>query len=307
MKWSSSRLAIGSIFTFIAALSACTPTNKVKPGAPVLVAFTAVAPDGTAVDPSMPAPPLSSIHARFDRILDPDLLEAVDSDGGIVPKGGVATVSWTGGPIEAATVYNPNGHYKLSLIPAAFFGVPYGVGPSVTVIPATGLPSAATVTVTLDPNKVRSHDGTTPFVVGQDLEGNDVVSPAVFHTAPLAVSTDAPLPPPPDGGADDGGAPPEPAPPVAADFILHLTFNNFTPDSNRAGIQVTVTVGGAPVAGLTPVLAHDAPTAAGWTVSPPASGWPAGAVVTVTVAATVTDLFLIPLGAAATTTFTVAP
>src|SRR5688500_17054774 len=116
MKWSSSSLAIGSAFTFIAALSGCTPTNKVKPGAPVLMVFTPVGPDGVAADPTMPVPPLAFIYALFDRILDPDALEAIDSDGGIKPHAGVAAVDWTGGAIDITTVYTPNGHHKLNLI-----------------------------------------------------------------------------------------------------------------------------------------------------------------------------------------------
>jgi hypothetical protein len=44
-----------------------------------------------------------------------------------------------------------------------------------------------------------------------------------------------------------------------------------------------------------------------WTVAPGPAGWPAGASVTVTVAATMTDALGMPLPAATSAAFTVAP
>ncbi|MBC8132207.1 MAG: hypothetical protein H7X95_04435 [Deltaproteobacteria bacterium] len=328
MKRSSLTPTVGSIFALFALTCGCAPNTKVPAGAPLLVQFAVVTPAGVAADlvteggAPIAAPPLSYFFALFDRILDPTALENLDADGGLTSKAGVASIEWSGpDAIAANTLYIPNGDQKFTLIPK-LFGAPFGIGPSITVMPSfqlpsdeavMALPSGTTITVTLDPTKVRSHDQLSTFKAAPG-----VPSPLVFETEPFGFTTDAPVGEFPEAGvADDGGAdggdtgdagPTRgPPPPVAADFVLHVAFNNLTTDATGAAIQVAATVGGIPVAGLVPVVARDPMSLATWTVSPPAAGWPAGALVTVTVGAAAADVFQIALGAAVPVTFTVMP
>ena len=333
MKWSSHSLIFGSLFgsvigptlgrwlcagfmcaggLLLTAGSGCTPSNSVTPGAPVLLAFSVVTPAGTAAElvsdggAPVPASPASYFYTLFDRILDPGLLEDINADSGVItPNLGVATVEWSGGSIPVTTLYWPNGHHKWTLVPAAF-GLPFNVGPSVVINPVIGLPSATRVTVTLNPEKVRSHDRKNAFVAAAD-----VPSPLVFETEALQVTFDTPAPVPADaavdGGDADGGAPQLVTPDVATGFVLHATFNNVMTDAIPDVTQVVVTVAGVPVVGFVPVVARDASKSYVWSISPPASGWPARAVVTVTVGAGAADHFGGTLGTSATATFTVAP
>ncbi|MEO5770187.1 MAG: hypothetical protein ABIS92_17660 [Polyangia bacterium] len=307
MKRLSRNLMTGSIFTLpaltlLAGVIGCDPTNRVTPGAPALVAFSVVTPAGEAAELVTEAgpqsvPPLSHFFALFDRILDPTGVEVVDSDGGLTAKEGVADVRWTGGAIESTSFYIPNGHHKLTFIPAAF-GLPFNVGPSLTITPASGLPSGATVTVKLNAEKVRSHDQLHSFVpdVG-------VPYPLTFQTEPLQVTTDEPQP---VAKGVVGPVPPGQSPPVTADFVLHVTFNNHTAPITMDAIQAVVTVAGVPVPGFRPLTAQDPMNPAVWMVSPPNSGWPAGAAVMVTIGTTAMDNFRVALAAPATASFTVA-
>jgi hypothetical protein len=305
----------------------------VKSGAPVMVTFSVVDPNGSEValvtdaGTTTPVPPLSSFYALFDRILDPTPLEEVDADGGITPKEGVAKVAWSGGSIPVTTLYIPNGDQQFTLLPAAF-GVPYNNGPSLTIKSAMGLPSGSSVTVALEPSKVRSHDQTTPFVVGQG-----VMMMLAFETEPLTATVAVPAPAVPeapdggtdDSGTDDGGTNDASSDDAGAgdggnqgdgaaggalssapgDTVVNVSFNNITSDATADAIVVTATLAGAPLAGLSPSKARDAMNPAGWTVSPPPDGWPPGAVVTVTVTTDAADTFMQTLAAPVSAMFTV--
>lgn len=309
-RWPRS-LTIGAISTLIALDFGCSSSNKVTPGAPVLVAFSVATPDGQVAETVNDAGAPVAISARgyffalFDRILDPTTLEVLDPDAGLVAKEGVATVEWSGGVIPSQTVYIPNGHHFFTLLPA-LAGIPFGRGPSITITPlGAGLPSGSAITVTLNPLSVRSHDQTTPFVAAAD-----VMSPLIVQTAPLSAEIVVPVPPPvdagDDAGADDAGVGPG-AGGVAPDSVAQVVFSAVTSDGTAAAIQVTATVAGVPVVGLAPVVERDAAAPTGWTVSPPAAGWPAGSVVTVTVGPPAADTFGMPLETAVTQSFTVAP
>lgn len=327
MKRSSRTLTIGSIFVGLAVASGCTPSNKVTPGAPRLVSFTVFDPTGAPVPLVTEAgatmvPPLSTFVAVFDRLLDPTPLVDVDA-GVLTAKEGVAIVGTDSGPLAGVdTLYIPNGDHKFTLI--------YPPGPSITVSTATGLPSGSPVTVSLDPTKVRSKDQTKAFVVADA----GIEATLMFDTEPLsAVVTAPPLEVPmPDGGVDandgdagadagadagtDAGAVTPPGPPLVDSMAtLKVTFNNFTTPGTAAAITVSATV-----AGVTTVLMSDvAPDTSGpvagpptmlnavnWLVPPPATGWPVGATLTVTVGTGVTDTHQKPLGAAVVETFMVA-
>jgi hypothetical protein len=246
-------------------------------------------------------PPLSTFHAVFDRLLDPTVIEEL-KDAGPVGAAGVAVIDWSGRPVANTGKYTPNGDAKFTLI--------YPPGPSVDVTPDEGLPSDSMLTVSLNPEHVRSHDQTMPFKTD-----DEVVDTLTFTTEALAVTIAVPEPVAADGGTDDdggadGGAAPGVAPSVASDFAVPITFNNQTAPATVNAISVTATVGGVPVAVPAKEVAavQDSMNAALWTVPPPKSGgWPAGAVVTVTVNTTAADKFEKTLGAAVTATFTVEP
>lgn len=302
-------LGLGFALWVGVAAAGCTPSNKVKPGEPVMVSFGVVGPDGAPVELETeagrnPAPPLSKFFAVFDRLLDPAGIETL-VDGSAEPNNGVATVTADGAEVASTVLYVPNGDAEFTLV--------YPPGPSITITPKMGLPSGAMVTVSLSADHVRSHDRTKPFKAG-----DNVPETLSFETEALAATIDVPQPPEgggatdPDAGADadggvaaDGGAGPAPAPPVDPTFVANVTFNNNTADDTGATISASATVGGVAVAALGAVVARAPDSANVWTVSPPADGWPAGAVVTVTVGASAADLFGKTLGTAVTATFTV--
>jgi hypothetical protein len=279
-----------------------------------MLSFSVIDPSGAAIELVSDAgnatvPPLSHFVAEFDRLLDPTALEALDGDGGVTPRAGVGIIAWSGGSVDSNALYTPNGHHIFTLL--------YPKGPSIAIAPTLGLPSGSMVTASLDPNKVRSHDQTTPFTPAAGIAAT-----LTFQTDPLTATVVVPPPEPSDaggvddagaddggadGGGSDGGPPPDVAPPVDPDFIVHISFNNLTADSTAAQIQVSATLAGQPIANLGATVARDDMDPAGWMVTPPASGWPAGATVTVTVGAAAADNFARTLGTAATGTFTVKP
>ena len=307
MKRLFGSLALGSGFVLVSAISGCTPDNTVKPGPPELLAFSVRGPDGNPVaittaddgGASDPIAPLSAFVAVFDRLLDPTTLETIDPDGGAISeKDGIGVVESGDTPVPSTTLYVPNGD--------AFFTLIYPKGPSVIITPTRGLPSSSPVTVTLETGKLRSHDQKSSVVLG---DGG--MSTLTFETQPLSVTVSVPAPVPPDGGADadDGGAGDGGGmsnwvtPPVAPDFDVSISFNNFTDkDATEAAIKVTVNT--VPVAAT---VEPDPSTPGAWTAKHPDGGWPAGAVVTVTVGADAADQFHKTLGTATSATFTVKP
>lgn len=303
MKRPFSRLGPGFALWMGIAAAGCSPSNKVKSGPPELVSFGAVGPDGpvelVTEAGENPVPPLAMFVAVFDRLLDASAIETIDDDGGISGNQGVALIESEGMPIDSTVVYVPNGDPVFTLF--------YPPGPSITITTVNGLPSASTVTVALNPDHVRSHDKTQPFRAADG--GMETLS---FMTEPLGAAIDVPAPVPVDGGTEadggaDGGTGETITPPVDPDFVVNIAFNNQTADTTEATIAAAATVAGVPVANLGATVARAMDSQSAWTVSPPMTGWPAGATVTVTVGAAAADKFGKTLGAPATATFTVKP
>jgi hypothetical protein len=290
-----------------ATLIGCEPSNTVPAGAPIMLSFGPLDPDGKPLvlldekGVTLPTPALVPFRALFDRLLDPTTLE--DTAGH--PKAGLATaqsaVAVAGIPVT--TNFVPNGDSKNAvLLPP---------GPSITVSPICGLPSGAAVTVTLDLQKVRSHDQTTLAIAAADA--TPVLS---FMTEPLAVATDLP-----EAMTDMTTGLPVP-PEVDAGQTVNLIFNNRTPGdvpdpacaallSTKGHIHVAATIAGHPVGDLDAVVAPDPMDPTKWMVSPPgttpdaAGNWPPGADIKISVDATATDLFAQPLGTEASASFKV--
>lgn len=312
MNWSSRRsrgglaraaLALVGLLAVASVVPACTPSNKVASGNPLMLSFAIVDPSGAAVDLApesgqIVVPPLSHFLALFDRLLDPTSLAEIDGEvmeqlgtrTQITSKGGVAVVESSNVSIPADTLYVPNGDARFD----GAYSLVFPPGPSITITPTAGLPSGSMVSATLDPTRVRSHDQQTSFQAAGGV--NMTLS---FQTEPLSASVDVPTAP----TDDDGGT--GPVPPAASDYVAHVTFNNLTADSTMNAITVTETTGGAAFAGA--VVARDDASPGGWTVSPPTGGWPAGAALTITVGAAAADNFMKTLGTAVTASFTVAP
>jgi hypothetical protein len=287
--------------------AACTPSNSVKSGAPVILSFGAVAADGTAMSltteagVAAPASPLAHFVAIFDRLVDGDSLE--DADGG-VPKAGLAAGDYgsLATPLPVTTIYAPNGD-------STFFGYLLQ-GPSLTVSPVCGLPSGASVQIALDVTKLRSHDRSTVATLGEG-----VTSTLTLTTDALSVAIEIPDPdePDPDTGLPGGNDP---------QTVVDVKFNDATPGatplpgcaalpSTATYIHVSATLAGVPVLPFEAVVAQVEGDPAHWTVSPPGTtadatgSWPAGALVTVTIDAAATDNFAMPLPSPKTASFMV--
>jgi hypothetical protein len=289
--------------------SACEPSNKIPEGPPLVTEVLAFDPTAgpeilNGLVPILtdgPVYPLSPVVIIFDRLLDATALVDLDPDGGpeTKPKMGIATIDSTpGGALEAEAAYTPNGHHRLALFQ------PKGPNLRVIVASGAGLPAAATVTVSLRAMAVRSHDRNNTFIVqppsvdggawgGQTDAGagGELVPVVTFQTQPIMASFTVPPADPMAAGA----MPTEPA---------KVTFNVTTGDDAGTHIQATATVAGAPVA-VTATVARDEMDPLSWNVSPPTAGWPAGATVTITVDAGLTDTYGVMMGAAANATFVV--
>lgn len=307
------RSCLGKSLSFVCAIAlgtacvGCTPSNTVKPGAPVLMSFGVVDTSGSPVETTgdagaAPVPPLVHFVATFDRLLDPTTLE--DTAG--MAKAGVAfgqsDVANTA--INVTTTYVPNGDSKFFLL--------LPPGPSLTVAPTCGLPTAASVQVRLDLEKLRSHDQSAVTVPAPG-----VTSTLMFQTKPLEVSTDIPAPPDP---IPVGG--PLLVATAMADFVVNVSFTAFTPGpsapsdcaalpSTLSHIHVSGTLAGVPVAVIDAVVAQDPMDPTHWTVSPPGTtadapgAWPVGVLITVTIDANATDTFGKSLGSETSASFMV--
>jgi hypothetical protein len=169
---------VASFLAVALAGGGCYSQPRVPAGAPRLLGYELTAPDGTAVSLESDAgpvlvPPLVHVVAIFDRLLDPAPLEAPGPDGP-APQPGVASIEATGSPM-ASTRYVPNGHHEL------FRYLP--PGPRLEIEASPTYPSGSTVTIRLDPAKVRSRDGSTPFTTPES-----VPMALTFMTAPFAAT-----------------------------------------------------------------------------------------------------------------------
>lgn len=247
-------------------------------GAPTLLAFELVGPDGAPVanEGMVPVPTVSprvSLNALFDNIIDYTLVQ--DADAG-VGKPGVVVVTAPNNPMVSSN-YTPNGHHKFTLL--------YPKGPTITAQISPGLPSGAPVRAVLDVTKIRGKGG-QPLALGPS------VTPTLdFITAPFAVTGETP---PEEGGA------------FAADHAFKITASNLTSEAFATKVAVSGTLAMMPIAGLEAEVTVDEADPTSFLVSPKAGSWPAGATITVTVAADAADAFGVALGAPAVLTFPVA-
>jgi hypothetical protein len=290
-------LWLGSLLT----VPACHEIEGPKPGAPVMSAFDVVDPTGmpvvlTADGGAALVSPRVQFVARFDRLLDGDLLEDV-SDAGVTGKAGVAVISGGvgGASPQASVVYIPNGDADFKLL--------FAPGPQLVITPVPTLPSGSTVTITLDKARFRSKGGQGPY---QPAAG--VADVLTFTTEPFAASISAgdaaaATPPSADAGADAGAAASlMPSAPIT------VAFSNLPQDGVASHITVLVIdATGQPVPDAAAAAMPSEMDPALWVVAPKAAGWPAGAAVTITVDAATKDALGMPIAAAAVAAFTVAP
>ena len=210
----------------------------------------------------MPLSPRVHFVFRFDRLLDPELLEEI-IDGIPVGNSEVAILEAEGEP-DAVVTYIPNGHAKHKLI--------FSGGPAVVVSPQPTLPSGAPVRVSLDKDLIRAARGSDPFVAAEGI--SDTLS---FTTVPFA-ATIAPMEAPAEGQ------------PLAGKTHLAVTFNNLPAENIADDITVEVfDAAGSPLPEVEGTVVADAMDPTRWLVSPTAGSWPAGARVTITIDEEATD------------------
>jgi hypothetical protein len=211
-----------------------------------------------------------AVIAVFDRLLDTAPFEV--GDAGLID---VVTADATPAT-DLLTDYSATGArdgFIFNLFGPAFFGNFRGNGPSLFAAPQPEFPSGATVTISLDAQKVRAKDGTTPFTGDGLLQAGQLV----FTMAPFAASVTAP--------AD-----------AAMDPAVTVAFTNFADPTGH----ISATANGTAVA----VDIESGDGGATFTVKPTAGAWPAGATIVVTVDATAPNLIGQMVAAAASTTFT---
>jgi hypothetical protein len=229
-----------------------------------------------------------AVIAVFDRVL---FTEPLAPEGGAAGRFDLVTAS--SGPLQ--TDYSATGQrdgFIFNLI-GPLFGNFRGDGPSLLSLPQPAFPSAATVTVTLQADKILAKDGTTPFIGKGLLQGREVV----FSTAPFHVDI---LPPDPDPNAQDR-------------VTATVAFTNFTESPGcftdddpgtvdapcAMAAHITTTSNAAPIA--VHVASGDGAT---YSVKPRAGAWPAGATVVISVDGTVQSVLNEPIDMASSLTFT---
>jgi|GEM_PF-3840284 len=258
-------------------LSGCIEADKA--GTPHLVAFDIMDATGSPVmkDPDaavFTASPRVSFRAVFSDLLDFSQIVDVDAGTGLP---GLVTIQAASNP-SISTTYTPNGHHKFATPP--FFGGTT-TGPNIAATVAPGLPSGVPVLITLDITRLKGHNG-VPLVVDPG-----VLPTISFQTLEFGVEGETSKLP------------------FAADHAFAITATNLLGDTFASKVTATSTVGAV----VTPEevvveLSKDDP--AQFTVAPKSGMWPAGAKVTVTIAADAADQFGAALGAAVAIDFMVA-
>lgn len=280
----------------------CQPSNNVVAGAPQLLKFSVIGTDGQPVGIEgagavAAVSPRATFDALFDRLLDPAAIERLDADGGRTGQPGVATIASDPAvdPASIAVAYTPNGAPPADRGPQ----VPDGGGPAliptnppgphVDITPTKAMPCATMVSVALTPSRLRSHDGQLPFKLADDT----VESTLAFLTEPLTATITVPMVAVDAGTGDPDGGMTLTSMGVPASSVAHVTFNTLVPADQ---IQLTVKVQNVVLPDVGSV-ARDGTDPTTWNVTPPRTGWPPGAEVTVAVIADAMDGYGVKIGA----------
>lgn len=289
---------------------ACSKTETVKPGAPVLTKFI-LYPDNhdtfTSIDTLAPDAGAVSVQtnivvsAVFDRILDGSKIETAMEPKPLMPMEatpikGAVTASSTGMPAVAAIELNHR--YMPGGINRADPGIRPGPSvdawpekmatwpvldmmgmPKPTPIVANVFPSGSTVSFTLSRTAITAK-------AGEPFTGKDVHT---FATDPLAFLGDNIM-------TDKMTM--KPLPVDGATFVLKLSFSSVLDPASASGITI-IDGGGMAVPARVTLDATD-PTYQTVVVQPDNASkkWAAGADYTVTVGADVADVYGVKLGAA---------
>lgn len=256
------RLAVLSLpLTALLAAASCSSDSGGTAAPTLLNAF--VEADGMETDLLAPIDggtaafsPGAQLRLVFDQLLDGDKIETVLDGGGVVGMTDVASLTWMGAPagapaITAVTTYYPAGGVIENMVSKP--------RPSILVQHSPGLPSGATLALTLDPAKVTSKKG-TPLAAPGHL---------TLQTVPFTVTA----------GFMAGD-------PLTADAPLKLTFSNVPADDIAKSLAVTV--GGTAVDVET---RKDEMDVRAVVVVPKGGAWALGAGYTLTVSADAADLF----------------
>jgi hypothetical protein len=213
-----------------------------------------------------------AVIAVFDRLLDTAPLDPGDA-AGLTDL--MMTSAGVGPAVDLVTDYSSTGQADglVFNLYSPFFGNFRADGPSLFAAPQPAFPAGTTVTVMLNPDKVRAKDGKTSFTGSGPLMGGTLV----FTTAPFTALFTPPATP-----TDDN-----PTPPIDA----FVTFTNLV-DPAVAATWITATSNGAPL-DVTVVNA----SGTSFSVTPTSGAWVSGATIVVNVSATAKDLLDEPIGA----------
>jgi hypothetical protein len=230
-----------------------------------------------------PFAPTSVALFVFDRLLDTAPLDT--GDGGGVPNVATTLISPTPpAPVAVTVDYASNGSANEIIFP--LLGDFRSDGPSLLFGGQPTFPTAAAVTITLDPTKVRAKDGKTAFTGTGFFAAGSLTYTTAGFTASIT-------PPPNTPPAADAGACATPPMTVTPDKTpATITFNNLV-DPTAIAAHVTITA-----SSVTGPIAFKATSADGLSVSiTPTDNWPASSSITITLDATATDLDGDPVGA----------
>jgi hypothetical protein len=278
-RWVGRGPATLAVICALASAIGCAGTDG-SVGAPVLLGVDIVDATGAPVMMEAPMPLSARVHFiyRFDRLLDPELIEEI-VDGKPMGSSEVVSIQAAGEP-GAQVTYIPNGHAKHKLI--------FASGPALVITPDPTLPSGAIVNVSLDKTRVQSRSGDS-FVAAEGV--SDVLT---FSTEPFAASI-VPM----SGTAGE---------PLAGQTSLSVTFNNLPMDdiANRVLVEVFNAAGELlpEVEGTVTVDTVD-PTRL--VVAPASGSWPAGSKVTITIEGDAADALGMLMSVATVQSFQVSP
>jgi hypothetical protein len=244
-----------------------------------------------------PFAPTSVALFVFDRLLDTAPFDPGDAGG--TPNVATTMISPTPpNPVVVVADYASNGSPNEIIFP--LLGAFRSDGPSLLFAGQPTLPTAAAVTVTLDPTKVRAKDGKTAFTGTGFFKAGSLT----YTTAAFTGSITAP---PTTPSAADAGTCAIPPTTVTPDRTpATITFNNLVNPTAIATV-VTVTMPSLVAGGMPVSIPFMASSADGLNVSiTPNANWPANATITITVTVdpTATDLAGDPVGPVMPVSFT---
>jgi Big-like domain-containing protein len=242
-----------------------------------------------------PFAPTSVALFVFDRLLDTAPFDLGDAGGS--PNVATTMISPTPpNPVAVVADYASNGSANEIIFP--LLGAFRSDGPSLLFAGQPTLPTAAAVTVTLDPTKVRAKDGKTAFTGTGFFKAGSLTYTTAAFTGSITAPPTTPL------AADAGTCAIPPTTVTPNKTPATITFNNLV-DPTSIATHVTVTMPSPVAGGMAVSIPFMAASADGLNVSiTPNASWPASSTITITLDPMATDLDGDAVGAVMPVSFT---